>query len=264
MDKKYKVGTQHTSMHGETCTITEECGRKSLVYFGGEFPHQKLLHNSQLHTGLFAGDFRRSVYGTGIYVPYKQYCCREEPKTPITRAYNMWSNMLKRAYCPEQLAVDPTYTGTTVYAPWHRSDVYWQWAEKQVGWLKDGYHQDKDILFYGNKVYSPETCVFIPNQLNTFLSDCRKVRSPYGQGVLLRNDKYTATIWNNNKPRRIGTFITQKEAQEAFAEEKTRIGREWGQRLKSGEFDVDQRVVDRMLTYIWIPNKREDIYASGV
>lgn len=264
MDKKYAVGTQHTNEHGEVCTIIMNVGRRSLVQFEGDFPHQKFVHKSQFYNGRFTSNYRRSVYGVGIYVPYNSYCCREVVSGPITRAYNMWSNMLKRAYCPEQLAAQPTYNGTTVYPPWHRSDVYWMWAEKQVGWLKEGYHQDKDILFYGNKVYSPDTCVFIPNQLNTFLSDCRKARSPYGQGVTFNSGKYTATIWNNNKPHRIGSFITQKEAQDAFAEEKTRIGREWGQRLKSGEFDVDQRVVDRMLTYIWIPNKREDIYASGV
>ena len=34
----------------------------------------------------------------------------------------------------------------------------------------EGLHLDKDILFEGNKVYGPDTCVFVSTEVNMFLS----------------------------------------------------------------------------------------------
>lgn len=33
----------------------------------------------------------------------------------------------------------------------------------------EGWHLDKDILLKGNKVYSPETCAFVPAKINSLL-----------------------------------------------------------------------------------------------
>ena len=49
------------------------------------------------------------------------------------------------------------------------------WKNKQ--W--EGKHLDKDILFEGNKVYSPDTCIFVTPTVNTFTTDCGAARGEW-------------------------------------------------------------------------------------
>ena len=42
---------------------------------------------------------------------------------------------------------------------------------------------DKDILFKGNKVYSPETCCFVPHAINTLFLNGKKNRGDLPLGV---------------------------------------------------------------------------------
>ena len=48
---------------------------------------------------------------------------------------------------------------------------------EQQDW--DGRQLDKDFLSEGNKVYSPSTCMFVPNKINSFILTCGKVRGEY-------------------------------------------------------------------------------------
>ena len=42
---------------------------------------------------------------------------------------------------------------------------------------------DKDILNKGNKIYSPETCVFVPQRINNLFTKSNKIRGGYPIGV---------------------------------------------------------------------------------
>ena len=44
-------------------------------------------------------------------------------------------------------------------------------------------HLDKDILCKGNKIYSPETCIFVPNNINILFVKRDKMRGEYPIGV---------------------------------------------------------------------------------
>ena len=46
----------------------------------------------------------------------------------------------------------------------------------------EGKFIDKDLLFPGNKVYGPDTCVFVTRQLNNLFTD-HGGRGPHKQGV---------------------------------------------------------------------------------
>ena len=51
-------------------------------------------------------------------------------------------------------------------------------------WIENNYYEvsgekmclDKDILCKGNKIYSRETCIFVPSRINTLFIKCNKSR----------------------------------------------------------------------------------------
>ena len=75
---------------------------------------------------------------------------------------------------------------------------------------------DKDILFKGNKVYSPETCAFVPHEINTLFVNRKACRGELPVGVYYDTEKgkYRANMAFMGRSIKLGTFDT---ADEAFA-----------------------------------------------
>lgn len=57
---------------------------------------------------------------------------------------------------------------------------------------------DKDILIKGNKIYSPETCVFVPKTINSLFAKRQRDRGllPIGVTFHKKNDKYVSVCCN--------------------------------------------------------------------
>lgn len=79
--------------------------------------------------------------------------------------YIKWRAMLERCYSDLYHDRKPTYTECTVIPQWFTFSSFKTWMQTQH-W--EGKELDKDILFPGNKVYGPDTCVFVGKRLNTF------------------------------------------------------------------------------------------------
>lgn len=79
--------------------------------------------------------------------------------------------MLERCYSARYQERKPTYKGCSVCDEWLN---YQNFAK----WYDDNYYEikgeimclDKDILVKGNKIYSPENCVFVPNYINVLFA----------------------------------------------------------------------------------------------
>jgi hypothetical protein len=82
---------------------------------------------------------------------------------------------------------------------------------------------DKDLLVPGNKIYSPETCVFVPVVVNSVLRE-RKV-SEYKAGVELYKYDGVRFIAKCTTPfggKYLGIYETEDEAHQAWRVEKLR------------------------------------------
>lgn len=79
---------------------------------------------------------------------------------------------------------------------------------------------DKDLLFPGNKVYSPDTCIFISGDLNKFLNENGSSRGEYPLGVSNHktSGKIQAGCSNPRTGRRehLGYFPCPEEANKAW------------------------------------------------
>ena len=86
----------------------------------------------------------------------------------LTQAYQTYNAMVSRTKTGGKVqARYPTYIGAS--NGFEDFQTFADWATQQVGYGVPGFHLDKDLLVPGNKVYSPETCCFLPGEINNAL-----------------------------------------------------------------------------------------------
>lgn len=82
-------------------------------------------------------------------------------------SYNLWTNMLKRCYDAKIQEKQPTYKGCSVCEEWLCFEKFDKWYNENYYEIENESMQlDKDIIAKGNKIYSPETCIFVPQSIN--------------------------------------------------------------------------------------------------
>lgn len=155
--------------------------------------------------------------------------------------YRTWKSMITRCYSKEYHKKFPTYIGCEVVEEWHRFMTFRGWMMQQ-NW--NGKQLDKDILFKGNKVYGPDTSVFVSREVNMFLLDSAKSRGVYPLGVYCSvPGKFVALIHEAGKGQyRIGTYSTSEEAHQAWKSAKHILA------AKLAEKQDDPRVAQALLT----------------
>jgi len=81
--------------------------------------------------------------------------------------YQRWANTLKRCYDEKNLLLAPSYEGCTMVEEWHSFSNFKAWHD--INFVPE-WHLDKDILKDNNKIYGPDSCVFVPVYLNQILA----------------------------------------------------------------------------------------------
>ena len=119
------------------------------------------------------------LYGVGSTDGLK---CRLDGSR-MTPMYTLWSNMLSRCYGAKTQSRQPTYQGCEVSDNFKSFNFFTEWCQEQVGFGMDGYALDKDLLMGGNKVYSEDTCVFLPRLVNQALITQKNKQSNIPSGV---------------------------------------------------------------------------------
>ena len=137
------------------------------------------------------------------------------------KAHAVWLDMLRRCYDIEakksfHLQV---YDGCSVCEEWFTFSNFYKWFKEN--YVSD-YSLDKDILKHGNKVYSPETCCFVPPRINTLVLCENRKNSTLPVGVVRekRRRKYQASLKINGHRRHLGRFKEVKQAFYAYKQAK--------------------------------------------
>lgn len=108
-------------------------------------------------------------------------------------AYQIWNAMMQR--CREGSAralTAHTYSDCTVSDNFKVFEYFNSWCHKQAGFQEKDekgrvYHLDKDLLVRGNRVYSEDTCVFVPSKVNQFIK-LKAINTDYPVGVSFKED----------------------------------------------------------------------------
>ena len=161
------------------------------------------------------------------YLGEGKYKTRENGK--VHKYYKIWHGMLTRCYDPKYQERYPSYKGCEV-------EDYLLNFQHMGEWIKENYYEipgekmclDKDILCKGNKVYSRETCIFVPERINLLFiksdntrGDCPIGTTPNSSGNYIAqcNDGYGKQI-------RLGTYLTKEEAFQVYKEYKENLIKE--------------------------------------
>lgn len=171
--------------------------------------------------------FDVGYWGYGKYVP-DNYSLREGTQyvPSVIKAY--WTRMLDRCYNPTTLnkCRNVNYRATLVSDDFKCLQNFTEWALTQHNWDK-GFELDKDLLG-GGKIYSKETCCFLPRAINIFLGGKPKSKSGLPEGVnYISGGKggYVARCHFNRDREYLGFFKTPEEAGLVYRKRKEEVAK---------------------------------------
>ncbi len=138
------------------------------------------------------------------------------------KLYNSWKSIFIRCYSPSFHIKRPTYIGCTVSEEWHTLSNYKVWFDENY---VDGWQLDKDLLFPRNKIYSAETCLFLPLALNSLFTLRHNDRGelPLGVHYHTANKCYRAGCKNRNGKRLEKEFRNPTDAHFWYLEKKITV-----------------------------------------
>jgi hypothetical protein len=160
--------------------------------------------------GSIKNPFHKSVYGVG-FSGIGKYSCKNYPKIHKT-----WTGMLERGYSEIHNTKAPTYKDCIADDAWHNFQNFAKWMEENFNSnYMSNWQLDKDILIKGNKIYSSETCCFVPKEINEIFkkSNFNKLCV---KGVQKTKWGYIARCASQGVRVHLGTFDTPEEAFQAY------------------------------------------------
>lgn len=151
---------------------TNNCGMLTVLKYAGSRAVTVMFANPEYETTTTASNIRNgtvknrlapSVYGVGFLGvgPHKS-----KHSGVKTASYSCWLSMLERCYCANRLDKYPSYRGCSVSPCWHNFQEFAAWYEENYPTDDGSYDLDKDIKIPGNRVYSPEFCMFVTDREN--------------------------------------------------------------------------------------------------
>ena len=176
---------------------------------------------SNFKKGNISCPYERSTFGVG-YIGEGKYKVRKNGK--LTKCYATWHDMLRRCYSEESHKKNPTYIDCEVDEDWLNFQNYGKWYDENFYEVEgERMALDKDILVKGNKIYSPETCIFVPQTINSLFVKSDKTRGESCIGTSpLENGKYRARCnlinpkTGKSKQKHLGYYNTELEAFEVY------------------------------------------------
>ena len=171
-DFKEFIGKQYTTNEGYLVEIIDYLGRKQVLIKFIDNPDCQIWSTIQnLEKGQLKFPYHKSVYNIGYYGEGKYTARVNNIKTP---QYIKWFSMFCRCYDEKYQEKEPSYIGCCVDESFHNFQNFAKWYDEKIYECKYPLELDKDLLYEGNKVYSPSTCCFLPKEINNALKYKRK------------------------------------------------------------------------------------------
>lgn len=216
-----RVGERNVNNFGSKMVITKYRNAMDIDVYFPEYDYiTKNVQYGNFKKGNIKCPYERRYYGIG-YLGEGEYEVRENGK--LTKVFTTWHSMLQRCYSEKYHGRQPTYIDCKVCKEFHNFQNFAKWYENNYYKVEgERMHLDKDILLKGNKIYSKETCIFVPERINTLFTKCDSSRGKSVIGTSPKNGKYQVEckIFNSetgkSKREYLGIYDMQEKAFEVY------------------------------------------------
>lgn len=140
------------------------------------------------------------------------------------------------------------YKGCKVCDEWLNFQNFAKWYEENYYEVEEQrMHLDKDILYKGNKLYSPDTCVFVPQEINEIFTTRKNDRGNYYIGVRIsENGRFQARCNMYGQSIHLGIYDSEVEAFNVYKNAKEKYIKEVANHYK---LQIPKKLYDAMYKY---------------
>ena len=209
---KNRIGEINYNKFGSKMIITEYRKYNDITVYFEEYNSYVITRYEHFKNGCTKCPFEPRIYNVA-YIGEGEYTSRNNGIK--TNEYVIWMNMLHRCYSQSIKEKRPTYNEVKVCDEWLNFQNFAKWyKENHYEVNGERMHLDKDILVKGNKIYSPETCIFVPQRINTLFLTQQNHRGELPIGVYYDDkiNKYKVTLQKHAERTYLGYYDTYKEA----------------------------------------------------
>lgn len=241
-DVKY-IGREFENRVGEKCFIVDYKSSKEVVvmFYDGYYTTAQM---SNIRKGAVKNPFSEK----GRFLGFGVADVMVSTKSPTYKYRRLWEAMITRVCSRE----DTAYHNVTISQDWAILSTFLEDIKRFKGYDKvvtDGWVLDKDILSVNGKIYSKDTCCFVPPEINSLLVSMGKPKGDYPLGVHFckREGKFVAQLHVKTTMKHIGYFDCQDEARAAYKREKQKYVNRIAELYKS---EIDGKVYSALLSCV--------------
>ena len=255
VDPKQYEGKEGINKFGSIMVIEKYSGKGDIIVSFPEYNYKKNSTVGEFNRGSIKCPYEPRVFDRG-YIGEGKYNCKDHEK-----CYKYWNRIMERCYTKniktrnknityEECEVDERWYNFQNFANWYYENYYEVSNETMC--------LDKDLLVNGNKIYGPDTCCFIPNNINIlFKNQSRNKEDSLPKGITKRKDisknKYRVVcnkfIDGKSKKFNLGQYKTLQEAINALKEFKELYVKEVANKYK--DF-IPDNVYIAMMNWEWL------------
>lgn len=242
-NKKSRLNEENLNIYGTKMKIIEYFNANNITIMF-ENPRY-IMKNKKYETfkkGKIKSPFDKTIFGIG--------CLGFEKVGVKDWRYIIWHSMMDRCYNPRSLKRIATYKDAEVCKEWLNFANFREWLDKNYYEIEGQRMElDKDILVKRNKLYSPDTCVFVPHNINTLFikKDANRGKYPIGVSCYKRNGLFRAYCNDEyNKQTHLGYYNSEIEAFNSYKKYKENVIKKVADRYKN---KIPQKLYDAMYGY---------------
>ena len=197
--REERIGEINYNRFGTKMKIIDYVRKDNItVEFQDEYKVQTKTTYQNFKNGIVKNPYDKIAFGIG-YIGEGKYHMSYDRKM-----YNTWYGMFIRCYDPYNLNYKySTYINCTVDKQFFCLQDFGKWYEENYYEIPNEIMcLDKDIIKPGNHVYGPDTCIIVPQTINSLVSINYKNNTTYPGVCYHKNHgKFMAScsVYENNK-----------------------------------------------------------------